>query len=245
MVVADPAPDQDETAFRILPKWTSLENLVLNLESLHLGLFYRLGLTSAWVAAAICLAAALCFIRFGFGSEALIGSVFAGVLIVLSKIDLETRLVPNRIVLPADGAHPRRAARGAPSTGASSSSSQPWASGLFLLIPLLVYPARTGLGDVKLAMLLGAGLGGAVITAFVVGFLAAFFVAVGILVTRGAEGREDRDSVRPVPSSRRARRASDREEEPLTDGEASAGGLSEQGARAPASRRASPPSATA
>jgi CheY-like chemotaxis protein len=38
VVVADPAPDQDETAFRILPKWTSLENLVLNLESLHLGL---------------------------------------------------------------------------------------------------------------------------------------------------------------------------------------------------------------
>jgi DNA-binding NtrC family response regulator len=38
VVVADPAPDHDETAFRVLPKWTSLENLVLNLESLHLGL---------------------------------------------------------------------------------------------------------------------------------------------------------------------------------------------------------------
>ncbi len=38
VVVADPAPDYDDTAFRILPKWTSLENLVLNLESLHLGL---------------------------------------------------------------------------------------------------------------------------------------------------------------------------------------------------------------
>ena len=38
VVVADPAPDQGETSFRILPKWTSLENLVLNLESLHLGL---------------------------------------------------------------------------------------------------------------------------------------------------------------------------------------------------------------
>ena len=38
VVVADPAPDQDGIAFRILPKWTSLENLVLNLESLHLGL---------------------------------------------------------------------------------------------------------------------------------------------------------------------------------------------------------------
>ena len=38
VAVADPAPEQDETAFRILPKWTSLENLVLNLESLHLGL---------------------------------------------------------------------------------------------------------------------------------------------------------------------------------------------------------------
>ena len=38
LVVADPAPEEDETVFRILPKWTSLENLVRNLESLHLGL---------------------------------------------------------------------------------------------------------------------------------------------------------------------------------------------------------------
>ena len=119
----------------------------------------------------------------------MIGSLFAGVLIVLSKIDLETRLVPNRIVLPAIAvillaqlvAHPDRRIEFLVAT---------IGSGLFLLIPLLVYPAGMGLGDVKLAMLLGAGLGAAVITAFVIGFLAAFFVAVAILVTRGAEGRK-------------------------------------------------------
>jgi PleD family two-component response regulator len=38
LVVADPAPDDDGSVFRVFPKWTSLETLVLNLESLHLGL---------------------------------------------------------------------------------------------------------------------------------------------------------------------------------------------------------------
>jgi CheY-like chemotaxis protein len=37
VVVADDPPEGDHESLRILPKWTSLEQLVLNLEALHLG----------------------------------------------------------------------------------------------------------------------------------------------------------------------------------------------------------------
>jgi leader peptidase (prepilin peptidase)/N-methyltransferase len=47
-----------------------------------------------------------------------------------------------------------------------------------------------GKGDVKLAMLLGAGLGAQVVSAFVVGFLTAFIFAVGILAVRGGAARK-------------------------------------------------------
>jgi leader peptidase (prepilin peptidase)/N-methyltransferase len=63
-------------------------------------------------------------------------------------------------------------------------------SGLFLLLPRLLYPAGMGLGDVKLALLLGAGLGAAVVAAFVFGLLAGFVAAVFLLVTRGSAARK-------------------------------------------------------
>ena len=63
-------------------------------------------------------------------------------------------------------------------------------AGLLLLLPILVYPAGMGKGDVKLAMLLGAGLGAAVITAFVVCFLTAFIFAVSLLAVRGGVARK-------------------------------------------------------
>jgi leader peptidase (prepilin peptidase)/N-methyltransferase len=47
-----------------------------------------------------------------------------------------------------------------------------------------------GMGDVKLAMLLGAGLGASVVAAFVVGLLAGFVAAVFLLVTRGTAARK-------------------------------------------------------
>jgi PleD family two-component response regulator len=38
IVVADDPAEADGATFRVLPKWTSLETLVLNLEATHLGL---------------------------------------------------------------------------------------------------------------------------------------------------------------------------------------------------------------
>ena len=38
VVVADQPSESDGDNFKVLPKWTSLENLILNLEAMHLGL---------------------------------------------------------------------------------------------------------------------------------------------------------------------------------------------------------------
>ena len=133
--------------------------------------------------------AAVCFLKFGFGGEALVSAIFGGVLVVLTAIDIERRIVPNRIVLPATAVvlllqlvvHPDRRLEFVLATVGA---------GLFLLLPRLVYPAGMGLGDVKLAMLLGAGLGASVVAAFVVGLLAGFVAAVYLIVRRGSAARK-------------------------------------------------------
>jgi len=111
------------------------------------------------------------------------------VLVVLTAIDIERRIVPNRIVLPATVVV---------LAGQLLLNPDRWlefvlatvGAGLFLLLPRLLYPAGMGLGDVKLAMLLGAGLGGSVVAAFVVGLLAGFVAAVYLLLTRGSAARK-------------------------------------------------------
>jgi leader peptidase (prepilin peptidase)/N-methyltransferase len=118
-----------------------------------------------------------------------VSAVFAGVLVVLTAIDIERRIVPNVIVLPATAVvlvaqmfvHPDHRLEYVVATVGA---------GLFLFLPLLIYPAGMGLGDVKLALLLGAGLGSAIVMAFVVGLLAVFLAAVYILVTQGSSARK-------------------------------------------------------
>jgi leader peptidase (prepilin peptidase)/N-methyltransferase len=111
------------------------------------------------------------------------------VLVALSVTDLETRLIPNRIVLPATALVlvAQLALYGA---DASEFVIAAVAAGLFLLLPLLVYPAGMGMGDVKLAVFLGAALGRDVIDAFVVGFFLAAAVAVSILLREGSTARK-------------------------------------------------------
>jgi leader peptidase (prepilin peptidase)/N-methyltransferase len=55
-------------------------------------------------------------------------------------------------------------------------------------VPLLVYPAGMGMGDVKLAALLGAGLGKSVVDAILAGVLLGAAFAVFVLVRDGRSG---------------------------------------------------------
>src|SRR5207247_10602991 len=61
---------------------------------------------------------------------------------------------------------------------------------LFFFVALLIYPAGMGMGDVKLAALLGAALGKAVILAVIAGLFAAGAFGLLILVREGLGSRK-------------------------------------------------------
>lgn len=125
-----------------------------------------------------------CFAVFGLTAWAMLAAGFCAVLVALSAIDLRHRIVPNRIVLPAAVvvlvAH------------TLIDPSPAWviwaviaAGGLFLVA--LVNPGGLGMGDVKLALLLGAMLGASVLTALVLGLVAALVPSVALVLRhRGA-----------------------------------------------------------
>jgi leader peptidase (prepilin peptidase) / N-methyltransferase len=128
-----------------------------------------------------------CFLKFGWSADALIGSFFCAVLVAVSATDLERRVIPNKIVLPAAAivlvantvAHP----------------SVEWiAAGLggsfFLLLAALAYPGGMGMGDVKLALLLGVALGRTVPVALAVGMVSALLPSVGLLIKHGSGARK-------------------------------------------------------
>jgi leader peptidase (prepilin peptidase)/N-methyltransferase len=133
--------------------------------------------------------AAACFARFGLSGRAFVAAFFVVVLVVLSAIDLEQRIIPNRIVLPATAVV--LAAR----IGLSPGRTVEWvgaalAAAAFLLLVHLFSPEGMGMGDVKLALLLGAGLGRFTAVGMLVGMVAAAVVAIGLLVREGRAARK-------------------------------------------------------
>jgi len=117
-------------------------------------------------------------------------AAFAGsTLVVLSAIDIERGIIPNRIVLPA--AAIVLVARLALFPGeASERLLAALLAALALMILQLVGRSWMGMGDVKLALLLGATLGWGVVGAVVIGFLCTFPVAVGVLIRGGLAARK-------------------------------------------------------
>jgi leader peptidase (prepilin peptidase)/N-methyltransferase len=111
-----------------------------------------------------------CVLRFGLTAQALVASFVCAVLVAISATDLEHRIVPNRIVVPA--AAVVLAAQTALHPSPEWALAALGASG-FLLVAAIAYPAGMGMGDVKLALLMGAALGRVVPVALLLGMLAA------------------------------------------------------------------------
>jgi leader peptidase (prepilin peptidase)/N-methyltransferase len=130
---------------------------------------------------------AACLLAFGLTAYAFLAAAWCAVLVALSAIDLEHRIVPNRIVLPAATAV--LAARTLIDPSPEWLLGALGASG-FLLAAALVYPAGMGMGDVKLALLLGAMLGRDVAVGMMAGMLAALVPSVFLLARHGAAGRK-------------------------------------------------------
>jgi len=125
----------------------------------------------------------------GVGPELALLLPFTALLIAVAGIDLEHRIIPNKLVVPALayglvagaivdlGAMPERLAAGA---GAF----------LFLLLAALAHPAGMGMGDVKLAGVMGLYLGLSVVPALFGAFLSGTLVGVAIMVRDGAGARK-------------------------------------------------------
>jgi leader peptidase (prepilin peptidase) / N-methyltransferase len=149
------------------------------------------GTSISWRYPAVELSTALlvagCFWKFGLSGDAAVASFFCIVRVVLSAIDIDRRIVPNKIVLPAAAIvlvaqtvlHPSVEWLAA-ALGAS----------LFLLLAALAYPRGMGMGDVKLALLLGAALGRTVPVAMFAGMLAALVPSAVLFARHGSAARK-------------------------------------------------------
>jgi leader peptidase (prepilin peptidase)/N-methyltransferase len=126
------------------------------------------------------------FWRFGFTAEAVVAAFFCSVLVAVSATDLEHRIVPNRIVVP--GAAVVLLAQTAIAPSVEWLLAGLAASG-FLFAAALAYPKGMGMGDVKLALLLGVMLGRTVSVALMVGMVAALVPAAVLVVRHGARAR--------------------------------------------------------
>jgi leader peptidase (prepilin peptidase)/N-methyltransferase len=128
-----------------------------------------------------------CVFAFGLTFEAAIAAFFCAVLVAVSAIDLEHRIIPNRIVLPATVV--------VLAANTLREPSPKWAlaalgaSG-FLFTAALIYPAGMGMGDVKLALLMGAALGSTVAVALMAGMLAAMVPSIVLFARFGSKARK-------------------------------------------------------
>ena len=147
----------------------------------------RIPLLYPGVELATALLVAGCVLAFGLTVEAAIAAFFCAVLVAVSAIDLEHHIIPNRIVLPATVI--------VLVANTVRDLSPEWAiaalagSG-FLLAAALVYPAGMGMGDVKLALLMGAALGRTVSAALMVGMLATMVPSLVLFARHGSKARK-------------------------------------------------------
>ena len=125
----------------------------------------------------------------GFDSGLLLELPFVACLIALAGIDFDHRLLPNKIVYPM-------AVWGVLATGIVDAGDLPEhliagaAAFSFLLLAALAYPAGMGMGDVKLAGVMGLYLGLSVIPALFASFLFGTVVGLGIVAREGVSARK-------------------------------------------------------
>jgi leader peptidase (prepilin peptidase) / N-methyltransferase len=119
-----------------------------------------------------------------------LGLVLVLVLVPVALIDFDHRIIPNRIMLPAALAAVAIGLATHPA-GVPEQLIGGAAAGAFLLVFALAYPQGMGMGDVKLAVVLGLFLGRYVAVALMGGVIAATVVGTVIIARLGvARGRK-------------------------------------------------------
>jgi leader peptidase (prepilin peptidase)/N-methyltransferase len=137
------------------------------------------------LATAVLVAASV--LDFGLSLRAAAAAAFCVALVIISATDLERRVVPNRVVLPAAAIvlalqlawHPSVEW---PIAGVGAAA--------FLLAAALAYPRGMGMGDVKLALLLGVAVGWNVPVALLGGMIFALVPSLVLFARHGARARK-------------------------------------------------------
>ena len=114
---------------------------------------------------------------------------FAAMLIAVAGIDLEHRIIPNKIMLPS-GVAGIGVAVGLRADALPELLIAGAGAFVAFLVCALAYPAGMGMGDVKLAGVMGLFLGTAVVPALFIAFLAGTLVGVVVIARHGADGRK-------------------------------------------------------
>ena len=125
----------------------------------------------------------------GFDDDLLLELPFVACLIALAGIDLDHKLLPNKIVYPM-------AAYGLVATAIVDTDDlvEHIIAGagayLFLFIAVLAYPRGMGMGDVKLAGAMGLYLGLSIVPAMLTAFLTGSLVGLGMMAREGVQARK-------------------------------------------------------
>jgi leader peptidase (prepilin peptidase)/N-methyltransferase len=117
------------------------------------------------------------------------GLLLCAVLVGVTAVDLRYRIIPNRVVLPAAAIGYAISVALAPGRWLELLIGA-LAAGLLMLVAAMASPAGLGMGDVKLALMLGAFLGRGVSVAIMGGLLAAALPSLGLLLIHGRGGRQ-------------------------------------------------------
>jgi leader peptidase (prepilin peptidase) / N-methyltransferase len=129
-------------------------------------------------------------LRTDLSAELWPGLVLMALLVTVSAIDIEHRIVPNRLLLPAAATALVLWALVDPGRLPENLIAAAAAGG-FLLAAAVAYPAGMGMGDVKLAAVMGLFLGRAVVPAIFAALVAGTVLGAIIIARYGAkEGRK-------------------------------------------------------
>jgi len=121
--------------------------------------------------------------------ELALGLVFASTLVAVTVTDLERRIIPNKILAVS-------AVIGLTLAAATDPGSLPErliaaaAAGGLLFVAALAYPRGMGMGDVKLAALMGIYLGSSVAPALLIALASGSLVGMAMIARHGAAARK-------------------------------------------------------
>jgi leader peptidase (prepilin peptidase)/N-methyltransferase len=128
-----------------------------------------------------------CVLAFGVTLKAAAAGIGCAALVVATATDLERRIVPNWVVLPS--------AVAVLALQTIAHPSPVWAIGAvggagFFFLAALAYPGGMGMGDVKLALLIGAMLGRTTPVGIMLGLLFGLIPSIVLIARHGSGARK-------------------------------------------------------